>query len=367
MLDAIKQLLDSNVINEDTSSEIMEAWESKLSEAREELRSELREEFAQRYSHDKKVMVEALDKMMTEGLEKEIAEFNDEKKALAEDRVKFNKKMAENGAKFNNFMTAKLAEEIKELRADRLKMTEGLAVVEAFVAKQLAKEVKEFAQDKQDVVETKVRLVAEARDQLETLKKRFVKESAAKVRNHVKSQLSKELTALQEDIKAARENSFGRRIFEAFSSEFTSTHLNENAEIRKLQDAIAGKDAALKEAAEKTAKLKVLTESKNKEIRMIKESTQREETLTDLLAPLNPEKRSIMSNLLESVQTSRLENAFEKYLPAVLANKANDAAPSRKKKVVTESRKAVTGDKKAKAKVEVDDNIIDIKTLAGLK
>jgi len=367
MLDAIKQLLDSNVINEDTSSEIMEAWDNKLTEAKEELRSELREEFAQRYNHDKTVMVEALDKMMTEGLTSEIAEFRDEKTALAEDRVKFNKKMAENGAKFNNFMTAKLAEEIKELRKDRQIQTEGLTAVENFVAKQLAKEVREFAQDKRDVVETKVKLVAEARTQLEALKKRFIKESAAKVKNHVQTRLSTELTALQEDIKSARENSFGRRIFEAYSSEFTSTHLNENAEIRKLKDALAVKDTELTESVDKATKLKTLTESKNREIRMIKEGNQRDEMLTDLLAPLNTAKREVMQNLLESVQTSRLTNAFEKYLPAVLANKANDAASPGRKKVVTESRKAVTGDKATKVKPVDDDNIIDIKTLAGLQ
>jgi hypothetical protein len=367
MLDAIKQLLDSNVINEDTSSEIMEAWDVKLNEAREDLRTELREEFAQRYNHDKTVMVEALDKMITEGLQSEIAEFRDEKAALAEDRVKFNKKMAENGAKFNNFMTAKLAEEIKELRKDRKMQAEGLNAVEAFVAKQLAKEVREFAQDKRDVVETKVKLVAEARTQLEALKKRFVKESAIKVKNHVQSQLSKELTSLQEDIKAARENSFGRRIFEAFSSEFTSTHLNENAEIRKLRDALSANEVALKESKEKAVKMKVLAESKNKEIRMIKESNQRDEMMTDLLAPLNKDKREVMQNLLESVQTSRLTNAFEKYLPAVLANKAKDSTTSSKKKMVTESRKAVTGDKRATKVKTVDTNIIDMKTLAGLK
>jgi len=366
MLDAIKQLLDSNVINEDTSSEIMEAWDSKLNEAREELRTELREEFAQRYDHDKKVMVEALDKMVTEGLQSEISEFKEEKAALAEDRVKFNKKMAENGAKFNNFMTAKLAEEIKELRKDRQIQSEGLEAVESFVAKQLAKEVREFAKDKQDVVETKVKLVAEARTQLEALKTRFVKESAAKVQNHVKSTLSTELTTLQEDIKSARENSFGRRIFEAFSSEFTSTHLNENAEIRKLKDSLEAKETELKESATKATKLEALTESKNKEIRMIKEGNQRDEAMTDLLAPLNEDKREIMQNLLESVQTSRLSNAFEKYLPAVLANKANDATPS-KKRVVTESRKEVTGDKTAKVNTNDDSNIVDIKTLAGLK
>jgi len=367
MLKAIKTLLDNNVINEDTSSEIMEAWDSKLTEARNELRNELREEFAQRYNHDKTVMVEALDKMVTEGLRSEIVEFKEEKDALAADRVKFNKKMSESSAKFNNFMIAKLSEEIKELRNDRKMQTEGLVAVETFVAKQLAKEVREFAQDKREVVETKVKLVAEARTQLEALKKRFIKESAAKVKKHVTTTLSKELTSLQEDIKSARENSFGRRIFEAYSSEFTSTHLNENDEIRKLKKALSDKNVALKETTKKAVKLKAITESKNREIRMIKESNQRDETLTDLLAPLNTAKREVMQNLLESVQTNRLTNAFEKYLPAVLANKAKDATPSKKKTVVTESRKAVTGDKRATKLRNTDTNIIDMKTLAGLK
>ena len=66
MLDAIKPLLDSDLVNEDTRQAIAEQWEAKLVEAKETVRSELREEFAQRYEHDKTVMVEALDKMVTE-------------------------------------------------------------------------------------------------------------------------------------------------------------------------------------------------------------------------------------------------------------------------------------------------------------
>ena len=59
MLDAIKPLLDSDLINEETRTQIAEAWESKLTETKEKVRAELREEFAQRYEHDKSVMVEA--------------------------------------------------------------------------------------------------------------------------------------------------------------------------------------------------------------------------------------------------------------------------------------------------------------------
>jgi hypothetical protein len=83
MLDAIKPLLDSNLITEETRQEINEAWEAKLNEAREQARAELREEFAQRYEHDKQVMVEALDRMVTEGLNAEIQAVAAEKAQLA--------------------------------------------------------------------------------------------------------------------------------------------------------------------------------------------------------------------------------------------------------------------------------------------
>jgi hypothetical protein len=365
MLDAIKPLLDSDLITEETRTEINEAWETKLSEAREQVRTELREEFAQRYEHDKTVMVEALDRMVTDGLTAEIQAVAAEKQALAEDRVKFHGKMKESATKFNNFMVSKLAEEIGELRGDRKQHNEGLAKLEGFIVHALAREIQEFATDKQDVLETKVRLVREARGQLESLKRRFVKESAAKMTQSVSRHLKAELGQLQEDIKLARENNFGRRIFEAYASEFGATHLNEKAEVRKLHDVIARKDSKLAEAIKLTRNAKVLVESKEREIRMITESKVRETTMDALVAPLNREKQEVMRNLLESVQTSRLKHAFEKYLPAVLTDRSVKA-----QKVITESVSAVTGDKSARSQYGVDtadtSNVFDIKRLAGL-
>jgi hypothetical protein len=362
MLDAIKPLLDSDLINEEAKQEISEAWESKLNEAREQVRAELREEFAQRYEHDKSVMVEALDRMVTEGLKAELEAVAAEKQAIAEDRVKFQSKMSESATKFNNFMVTKLAEEIGELRKDRKAHNEGLEKLEGFIVHALAREIQEFAQDKQDVVETKVRLVREAREQLETLKARFVTESATKMSQAVSKHLKAELSQLQEDIKVARENNFGRRIFEAYAAEFGATHLNENAEVRKLHDVIAHKDSQLSEAIKLSEKAKVLVESKEREIRMIKESNERQSTMDDLLAPLNKEKQDVMRNLLESVQTSRLKNAFEKYLPAVLEDRSVKAS-----KVITESVAEVTGDKSVRVVEEQDNgNVIDLKRLAGL-
>jgi hypothetical protein len=363
MLDAIKPLLDSDLINEETRSAITEEWAQKLTEAREQVRAELREEFAQRYEHDKTVMVEALDRMVTEGLVAEVQAVKAEKQALAEDRVQFQRKMKESSTKFNDFMVSKLAEEIGELRKDRKQHNEGLEKLEKFVVKALASEIMEFAQDKREVVETKVRLVREAREKLENLKARFIKESADKMTKSVTKHLKAELGQLHEDIKIARENNFGRKIFEAYAAEFGATHLNENAEVRKLHKAIVKKNHQLAEATQTLTMAKVLVESKEKEIRIIKESNERTNLMDDLLAPLNDEKAELMKNLLESVQTSRLKNAFEKYLPAVLA----EGKSVKTKSVISESRVEVTGDKNVKA-VESDDrsNVIDIKRLAGL-
>ena len=361
MLDSLKPLLDSDLINEETRSEITEAWEAKLNEAREQVRAELREEFAQRYEHDKTVMVEALDRMVTEGLAVELEQVKAEKQSLAEDRVRFQAKMKESSTKFNDFMVTKLAEEIGELRKDRKMHTEGVAKLESFVVHALAREIREFAQDKQDVVETKVRLVREARKQLETLKARFVTESAKKMSNAVGRHLRAELGQLQEDIKVARENNFGRRIFEAYAAEFGATHLNEKAEVRKLHDVIARREQQLGEAIKLGAKAKTLVESKEREIRIIKESNQRESAMEELLAPLNQEKAAVMRNLLESVQTARLSSAFEKYLPAVLADRSVKTS-----KVITETVSVATGDKSARVQDEDRSNVIDLKRLAGL-
>ena len=371
MLDKLKPLFENGLFSDSDKVEIQEQWDKTLLEAKSSIKKQLREEFAKKYTHDKATMVKALDKMVTEGLHTEIVEFKEEKSALAKDRVNSQKKLRENANKFNNFMTAKLAKEIKQLREDRRKQFKGMKIMEGFVAKHLSKEIVEFSTDKRDLVETKVRLVTEASDKLNAIKKKFVAESSKKVQQHIVKSLNSELTSLNEDIKAARENSFGRRIFEAFSSEFTTTHLNENAEIRKLQKEIQSKNNKLNETFTVAKKYKKLTEGKNKEIHNLKENNKRNELLDEMLRPLRSDKKEVMENLLESVQTNRLQNAFEKYLPSVLSNKQSKGPAKRSntsRSNLNESvRSSQDGNKTAKpTNNNYNDNIVDIKKLAGL-
>ena len=247
MLDAIKPLIDSGLINEDVASELESTWSTKLNEAKDQVRGELRNEFAQRYEHDRSVMVEALDKMVTESLSEEIKDFHEEKKAINEDRVKAKLKLKESAGKFNNFMVTKLAEEIKELRTDRKIQLENQDKLQKFITHALAREIKEFAQDRQAVVEQRVKLVAEGRAKLEELKARFVSESSKRVSASVATHLKGELSQLKEDIKIARENNFGRKIFETFAGEFSTTYLNDKSETRKIVSVLNDKEQELME------------------------------------------------------------------------------------------------------------------------
>jgi len=365
MLDAIKPLLDSDLVNEDTRTAIQEEWDAKMGEVRNQVTAELREEFAKRYEHDKSTMVEALDRMVTEGLTTELQQIAEEKKAISEDRAKFVAKMTEASGTFDKFMVNQLSEEIKELHAERAQQQELIGKLEEFVTAQLAEEIGEFQKDRQDVIETKVKLVKEAREKFADLKEKFVKHTGQAVNEAVTSYLKGEMTQLKEDIQVAKENAFGRKIFETFASEFSSSHLNENQKIKELEAMLASKDNELAQINEQMEEKSKIVESKEAEINIIKESAERKETLTTLLKPLNKDKAAIMTDLLESVQTSKLKSAFDRYLPAVLDNKQ----PSEKKEVIVESRTEVTGDKEVKQDTtsEFDSNIVDIRQLAGLK
>jgi hypothetical protein len=49
---------------------------------------------------------------------------------------------------------------------------------------------------------------------------------------------------------------------------------------------------------------------------------ERKEKMAEMLKPLGKEKSEVMSQLLESVSTAKLEGFFNKYLPHVMADKA---------------------------------------------
>ena len=355
MIDAISKLVESGAISEDVQKGIQEAWDSKIKENKETVGAELREEFAQRYEHDKSNMIEAIDKMMGEKLSEEISKFVEDRKALAQEKISYKENVGKHSAKLESFILNKLSEELKELHGDRKNVHENFKKMEEFVVGALAKEIKEFHEDKKGVVETKVKLVAEAKKQMAKMKEAFITRSAKVVESAVNKKLAEELKSLKEDITAAREINFGKKIFEAFASEYQNSYLNEKSETSKLMKVVDETTLKLKDAEKVIEEKQAVIESKIAESKRQADLMERKEKMAEMLKPLGKEKSEVMSQLLESVSTAKLEASFNKYLPHVMADKA----------VTKEGAKILSESGGDRAQRE-DADLTNIRKLAGI-
>jgi hypothetical protein len=362
MLEALKSLFENNVVSEDVRAEIESAWETRINENRDQVTQQLREEFAQRYEHDKSLMVEAVDRMLGDQLREEISQFVEDRKQLAEAKAKVVVKAKKDAQTMKEFIVRQLATEVKDLHEDQKQMVNKFTKLEQFVVEALAQEIAEFHTDKQEIAETKVRLVREGREAFGKVKEQFIKRAAGLVESAVEQTLSKEIGQLKEDIEAARRNDFGRKLFEAFANEYQTSYLSERSETSKLLKVIDLKELEVAQAKHAVVEAKQLAESKEQQIKALVESKRRQEVMSELLAPLAREQKAIMTELLESVQTSKLQDSFGKYLPAVVAGEA----PQKRKALV--EAKEVTGNKipNSISSSENDSNIIAIRRLAGL-
>ena len=354
MIDAISKLVESGAISEDVQKGIQEAWDSKIKENKEVVGAELREEFAKRYEHDKSNMIEAIDSMMNEKLSEEITKFVEDRKALAQEKIAYKENVGKHSAKLESFMLSKLSEELKELHGDRKGVHENFKKMEEFVVGALAKEIKEFHEDKKGVVETKVKLVAEAKKQMAKMKEAFITRSAKVVESAVNKKLAEELKSLKEDITAARTVNFGKKIFEAFASEYQASYLNEKSETSKMMKVVDETTLKLKDAEKALEEKQAVIESKVAESKRQADLMERKEKMAEMLKPLGKEKSEVMAQLLESVQTTKLQTSFDKYLPHVMADKV---VPG-KMKVLSESG----GDRAQRE----DADLTNIRKLAGI-
>ena len=353
----------SDALSEEVKTSLQEAWEKKLSEAREEISAELREEFAQRYENDKSQIVEAMDTMMNEQLTKEISEFAEDKKSLVAERVAYKNKMREHASTLTKFINEILVKEVKELHGDRDALKGQFTNLEEFVVRQLSKELGEFNEDKKGVVEAKVKLVSEGKKIIEDTKAAFVKRAAGLVENTISSTLKNEMKTLKDDIKVAKENNFGRKVFEAFAGEYMSSYLSEGGEIRKLQTQLTDQQNSNEKLEGKLAEKDAEVEAMETKVKIAEDKINRERTLNELVAPLSKNKREVMTELLESVQTANLRKQFDKYLPAVL-NESTESANDTDKVIITEH----TGDREVAETIKSEnEDIVNIKRLAGLR
>lgn len=327
--------------------------EKAIKEARDDYRKKIKEHR------------DVLNKFVMEKLRDELKEFAGDREAVAKQRVKLSRailearktyetKLREHMDMMQKFMMKKLHEEIKEFYEDKKQLeeqkaqtsrklhehrkalneqfTKRMATLEKFVLGQLRKELLEFKEDKDALVEQRVKLAAEAKQKIAETQRQFIKKAAKLVEGTIEEQIRKEMVQFRDDIKFARENHFGRKIFEAFAAEFMSSYLSEGTQVKKAVKKVEELQQKLDEATKQLEKQSKLVESAKRKIALAEDKAKRQEILSSLLSPLKRDKRAVMAELLENVKTENLQAAYNKYLPSVLSEgqRSQGAGTSRK-------------------------------------
>ena len=259
------------------------------------------------------------------------------KSQLTEEFVKAREELVESvNAKVDSF----LEEEFEELRAD----LENFRDLEVEYAEKL--------------LEEKEALAVQLGEELDEL--------VNKIDAFLEVRLSEELSELAEDIEEIKKDSFGRKIFEAYSQEYARSFAapEDSAEkkVATLEDQLADaqETIATMEAAQRKA--------------------ERARKLDELLAPLSGTKHEHMKLLLSSVSTEKLEEAFNRYIGRVLKEEATTETKTvDEPKVITETKtdsvdgKVVTGNETIVEELNdnKDDeskrsNLLRLKELAGI-
>lgn len=222
--------------------------------------------------------------------------------------------------------------------------------VETFVAKRLDAEIAELKSDIErfrdleaehaaKIVEEKHLMAVQLQEELDQL--------IDKMDAFFEIRLTEEFQELREDLEVVKQNEFGRKIFEAFATEFNKSHIDEDSTQSKLAKA----QAQLEEAEQAFKELK---ESESKLIR--------ESKMDRILGSLQGKKKEQMQFILANVETDRLEEAYSHFIGRVLKEEEQpeQVKPLKESVVITGEEQNVP------AKEPVTDKFSHLKKLAGM-
>lgn len=299
MDEILQKLLSSELLSEDAKAEISTQWETSV----EQYKTTVREE-------------------VTMEVRAEIADqWANERDALIES--------------IDTFVTSKLEEEITELKAD----IERFRDLEAEYAERIVEEKQAMAEQ-----------LSQELDQL-----------VDKIDAFFELRLQEEFSELREDLEIVKQNEFGRKIFEAFATEFNMSYVDEDS----VQSQLKAASEKLQDAESTIARLEeehavVVRESKMEKI----------------LAPLSGKKREQMKFILSNVETNRLEEAYNNFIGRILReevssdrSEAEDKRASRQSLTEQASSVVVTGDESTEThsiQESAGDRYAHLKKLAGM-
>lgn len=278
MDEILNKLLESELLNDDTKTQITEAFNAAVDgmrqQVREELEIEVRGELVEQWTTQRDALIEAVDAAVVDMVANEMIELKDD---------------------INSF---------RDLEAE---FAEKIVTEKHRLANQLAEELDKLVDD---------------------------------VSSFLDERIDEEMIELKEDLEEVRKNEFGRKIFETFSSEFNTSFVDDEtvqAQLRMTESKLADAEKRLGEID--LAQAKAVRESK----------------MTQLLSNLTGTKREQMAMVLEHVETSRLDEAYNTFIGRIVKEDSKPAA--KKVEAITETKETkkenivVTGDDKVQKTV----------------
>ena len=384
MTKKLEELLENDVLGPEVKTALQEAFDAKIKQSE----AKLQEDYAARYANDKHQLVEAMDNMLNDTIRSELEEFAEDRAALIAQKTKLSKetlaakriaeaKVAKHTKLLNAFISKQLKEEVSEFVSDRKtlesqrrkmareveairesakKSTQNrISKLEGFVVKKLSEEIAEFETDKKALIEQRAKLAAEGKKKINETKAAFVQKATSTLDKTLNEVIRNELVQWRDDIKVARENNFGRRIFEAVASEYMASYLSEGSQVKKLQRQLAESQSRIVEAKKQINEKQKLVESAAAQIKKANDRVQRNDIMKEMLAPLNRDKKAIMEEMLQDIKTSNLKEAFNRYLPTVMNGEATGAIRQKLSENATKNSVAFTGDRPNKLSEAVRD------------
>lgn len=153
--------------------------------------------------------------------------------------------------------------------------------------------------------------VVEAKAQMGVELKSDLSELVEKLDAFLEIRLAAEVEELREDIDAARQVDFGRKVFEAFASEYATNYADDESlegTLRETEERLTDTTGALEDSERKLAKM------------------ERSAKLDEVMAPLQGRQKEVMGAILRNVSTEQLEEGYKTFIGRVIHETVDEAS-----------------------------------------
>jgi hypothetical protein len=182
MEEILKAVLSSEILSEETKTQLTEHVKTLEKSLRESIETEVRAELAEKWVQERDELAQKMEVFVSESLQQELTELRDDIKQFRNLESEYEAKLAE----------------------QRVLMAE-------------------------EVVAEKQKLQSALEEELETL--------VDKLDEFLEIRLSEELTELAEDIQSVKNSKLGQEMFEAYAEIFMRSHLSKTGVMKKLEEA----------------------------------------------------------------------------------------------------------------------------------